>query len=80
MSVRWRLLSLLAAAILAGGAYAVFAWSRDEPHIVEATVGEAKFAMLSRFLRPSSRHDGPTPALEAAVFFPASPPPATSTT
>jgi hypothetical protein len=25
---------------------------------------------MSRFLRPSSRHDGPTPALEAAVFFP----------
>jgi hypothetical protein len=73
MSVRRRLLSLLAAAVLAGGAYAVFASSRaahDEPHIVGATVGQAKFAMLSRFLPPSSRHDGPTTALEAAVFFP----------
>jgi len=73
VSAHRRFLSLLAAAVLAGGAYAVFAWSRaahDEPHIVEATVGQAKLAMLSRFLRPSSRHDGPTTALEAAAFFP----------
>ncbi len=67
------LLSLLASAALAGAAYAGFAWLRDareQPHVVEATVGQAKLAILSRFLRPSSRHAGPTPALEAAVFFP----------
>ncbi len=73
MGVRGILLSLLASAALAGAAYAGFAWLRDareQPHAVEATVGQAKLAILSRFLRPSSRRDGPTPALEAAVFFP----------
>jgi hypothetical protein len=73
LSVRRNLLSLLAAAALSGAACAAFSWFRDaheQTHVVEATVGQAKFAILSRFLRPSSRHDGSTPALEAAVFFP----------
>ena len=73
LGVRGSFLSLLALAALAGAAYAGFAWLRDareQPHVVEATVGQAKLAIMSRFLRPSSRHDGPTPALEAAVFFP----------
>ena len=73
MGVHGIFLSLLASGALAGAAYAGFAWLRDareQPHVVEATVGQAKLALSSRFLRPSSRHDGPTPALEAAVFFP----------
>jgi hypothetical protein len=73
LGVRGSLLSLLASAALAGAAYAGFAWlraAREQPHVVEATIGQAKLAISSRFLRPSSRHDGPTPALEAAVFFP----------
>jgi hypothetical protein len=63
----------MAAAALAGGPYAVFARLgdvREQPHVVEATVGQAKFALPSRFLRASSPRDGATSALKAAVFFP----------
>ena len=73
MGVRGILLSLLAATALAGAAYQgslSFANSCEQPHIVEATVGQAKLGLSSQFLCPSSRHDGPTPALEAAAFLP----------
>jgi hypothetical protein len=64
---------LAAAALIGGGAYGVVASFRrthDPVRLVEATVGGAKFAFLSPFLRPASRQGGPTPALEAAVLFP----------
>ncbi len=63
----------VAVAALIGAGYGVFAAldRRHEPsRLVEASVGGAKFAILSSFLRPSSRQDGPTSALEAALFFP----------
>jgi hypothetical protein len=71
LRARWFLLSLMAAAALAGGADAVARLGdTHEPHVVEATVGQAKFAISSRFLPASSRRDGATSALKAAVFFP----------
>lgn len=66
-------LSIAAAAALIGAGYGAFAMlyrAPDRVHIVEASVGAAKFAILSSFLRPASRRDGPTTAIEAALFFP----------
>jgi len=65
--------SLIIAGTVMGAGYAGHSTLRREPdeaHVVEGSVGGAKFAMLSPFLRPSSRRGGPTLALEAAVFFP----------
>jgi hypothetical protein len=42
LGVRGGLLSLLASAAIAGAAYAGFAWlraAREQPHVVEATIG-----------------------------------------
>jgi hypothetical protein len=68
-----RLTALLAAAALVGavyGANALFRHSQQPVRIVEASIGDAKFAVLSSFLRPASRQDGPASSLEAALFFP----------
>ncbi len=65
--------SVAAAVALIGagyGAFAMFYRPPDRAHIVEASVGAAKFAILSSFLRPASRQDGPATAIEAALFFP----------
>jgi hypothetical protein len=63
---------LLAAAVLSGGygVYASFRRAHERAHIVETAVGGAKFAVLSSFLRPSSRQGGATSALQAALLFP----------
>ncbi len=68
MGARGIVLSLVAAALIV--VYATARRSHEQVHIVEASVGSAKFAVSSSFLRPTSRQDGPTPALEAALLFP----------
>ena len=73
MGGRGIVLSVAAAGALIGagyGALAMFHRAPDRVHIVEASVGDAKFAILSSFLRPASRQDGPAPEIEAALFFP----------
>jgi hypothetical protein len=67
---RTTIFGLIIAGAAIGAAYAAIRREPDDVHVVEASVGGAKFAMFSRFLRSSSRRDGPTPALEAAIFFP----------
>ena len=72
MGVRGILLSFLAAAALAGAAYAGFAWLRDareRPHVVEATVGQAKLAILSRILASLLPPRPADAGARGAVFF-----------
>jgi hypothetical protein len=71
--LRGKILWLLTAATLVASAYEVLAALRpaeDSPHVVRATVGGVKFAVLSSFLRSAALSDGPAPTLEAALLLP----------